>query len=70
MQLQCNVDELGGKSTEVIAELDLFSLRVNIALESTLVHRVQLQCNADEVEGKCTEAITELDLSFLRVEFA
>ena len=61
VQLQCNVDELGGKSTEVIAELDLFSLRVNIALESTLVHRVQLQCNADEMEGKSTEAIAELD---------
>ena len=56
VQLQCNVDELGGKSTEVIAELDLFSLRVNIALESTLVHRVQLQCN--------------LDLSFQRVSIA
>ena len=55
VQLQCNVDELGGKSTEVIAELDLFSLRVNIALESTLVHRVQLQCNADEMEGKSTK---------------
>ena len=70
VQLQCNVDELGGKSTEVIAELDLFSLRVNIALESTLVHRVQLQCNADEMEGKSTKAIAELDLSFQQVSIA
>ena len=38
VQLQCNVDELRGKCTEVIAELDLSSLEVNIALESTLVH--------------------------------
>ena len=60
VQLQCNVDELGGKSTEVIAKLDLFSLRVNIALESTLVHRVQLQCNADEMEGKSTKAIAHI----------
>ena len=70
VQLQCNVDEWGGKSTEVIAELDLFSLRVNIALESTLVHRVQLQCNADEMEGKSTKAIAELDLSFQQVSIA
>ena len=68
VQLQCNVDELGRKSTEVIAELDLFSLRVNIALESTLVHRVQLQCNADEMEGKSAEAIGEFD--FQRVSIA
>ena len=68
VQLQCNVDELGGKSTEVIAELDLFSLRVNIALESTLVHRVQLQCNADEMEGKSTKAIAEL--AFQQVSIA
>ena len=56
VQLQCNVDELGGKSNKAVAELDLSSQRVNIALESTLVHRVQLQCNADEMEGKSTES--------------
>ena len=32
------------------------SLRVNIAVESTMVHRVQLQCNVDELGGKYTEA--------------
>ena len=35
--------ELWGKSNEAIAELDLYSLRVNIALELTLVHQVQLK---------------------------
>ena len=59
MQVKCNVDEL-----------DLSFQRVNIGLESTLVHRVQLQCNADEIEGKSTEAIAELDLSFKRVSIA
>ena len=57
MQLQCNVDQL-----------DLSSQRVNIALESTLVHRMQLQCNADEMEGKSAEAIGEFD--FQRVSIA
>ena len=35
---------------------DLSSLRVNIALELTLVHQVQLQLNVDEMEGKSIEA--------------
>ena len=38
------------------AEVYLPSLRVNIAVESTMVHRVQLQCNVDELGGKYTEA--------------
>ena len=38
------------------AEVYLSSPRVNIAVESTLIHRVQLQCNVDELGGKYTEA--------------
>ena len=34
----------------------LSSLRVNIAEESVVDHRVQLQCKFDEKEGKYTEA--------------
>ena len=38
------------------AEVYLSSLRVNIAEESVVDHRVQLQCKFDEKEGKYTEA--------------
>ena len=48
---ECNVDELGGG-----AGVYLSSLRVNIAEESVVDHRVQLQCKFDEKEGKYTEA--------------
>ena len=41
VQLQCNIDELGGMSIEAIAELDLSLLRVNIVW-LMLVHQVQL----------------------------
>ena len=58
VQLQCNIDELGGMSIEAIAELDLSLLRVNIVW-LMLVHQVQLQCNADKMEGKSTKAIAE-----------
>ena len=94
MQLQCNVDELGGKYTEAEPRCTcppyestlqssqrwstecnfsamltsweastprrsrgvLVPLRVNIAEESVVDHRVQLQCKFDEKEGKYTEA--------------
>ena len=39
-----------------VAEVYLSSLRVNIAEESVVDHRVQLQCKVDELEGKYTEA--------------
>jgi predicted nucleic acid-binding Zn finger protein len=53
VQLQCNVDELGGKYTEAEPRC---TCRVNIAEESVEDHRVQLQCKFDEMEGKYTEA--------------
>ena len=51
LKLQCNVDKEGGS-----ASVYLSSLQVNIAVESTEVHRVQFQGNANEKGGKYTEA--------------
>ena len=56
MQLQCNVDEKGGKYTEAQPEVYLSSVRVNIVEESVVDHRVQLQCKVYEEGGKYTEA--------------
>ena len=41
----------------------LSSLRVNIAEESVVDHRVQLQCKVNELGGKSNKAIAELDLA-------
>ena len=70
VQLECNADEMEGKSTEAIAKLDLSFQRLSIAEESVVDHWVQLQCKVNELGGKSNEAIAELDLSNLRVEFA
>ena len=45
---------LGLKS--IFGQVEVQRGEVNIAVESTMVHRVQLQCNVDELEGKYTEA--------------
>ena len=55
VQLQSIVDE-GEASTTRRSRVDLYSHRINNAVESALYYRVQLQRNVDEEGGKYTEA--------------